>query len=117
VTDLQLVEATPEGRTTEAERAWAGPDVPVGHVVMTGYVATEKVVCLVDPAHQLNPAAVERAYRRQLAAEDGQEWPPPTGHWREDGRFVLTDGRHRFVASLMLGTRYVLVAWLRGPRE
>jgi hypothetical protein len=25
---------------------------------------------------------------------------------------VLTDGRNRFVASLMLGVEYLLVAWL-----
>jgi len=27
-------------------------------------------------------------------------------------RFVLTDGRNRFVACLMLGIEYLFVAWL-----
>jgi hypothetical protein len=71
---------------------------------------------LVEPAHQLNPAAVERSYREQLAATDGaQKWPPPTGYRRDDGRFVLTDGRRRLVAALMLGMKHLLVAGLRAP--
>jgi hypothetical protein len=64
------------------------------------------------PATQLLPAEVERAYRRQLELGDGQPWPPPTGYWRADRRFVLTDGRNRYVACLMLGVEHVLVAWL-----
>ena len=43
---------------------------------------------------------------------DQQVWPPPTGFWRSDQRFVLTDGRNRYVACLMLGVEYLLVAWL-----
>jgi hypothetical protein len=62
--------------------------------------------------HELLPAEVERAYRRQLELGDQQAWPPPTGYWREDQRFVLTDGRNRFIASLMLGVEHLLVAWL-----
>ena len=34
---------------------------------------------------------------------------------RHDGRFVLTDGRNRYVAALMLGVRHLFVAWLRPP--
>ena len=102
-------------QTTAAEREWAGPTVPAGHVILTGYVQIEDVVCRVHPAHQLNPAAVERAYRQQLVDGGSQAWPPPTGYWSEGGRFVLTDGRHRYVAALMTGTKHLLVAWLRGP--
>ncbi len=91
---------------------WAGPAVPVGHVVRTGYVPIHDVVCHAPVGHQLLPAEVERAYRRQLELKDQQPWPPPTGYWRQDHRFVLTDGRNRFVASLMLGVEHLLVAWV-----
>jgi hypothetical protein len=91
---------------------WAGPAIPPGHIVRTGYVPTEAVVCHARPGHQLLPAEVERAYRRQLELGDQQPWPPPTGYWRQDHRFVLTDGRNRFVAALMLGIEHLLVAWL-----
>ncbi len=67
--------------------------------------------------HQLYPAEVERAYRRLLDVGDAQPWRPPTGYWCDDGRFVLTDGRNRFVASLMLGHQHLLVASLEPPRE
>jgi hypothetical protein len=114
MTELHVIAATPEPLDTA--QGWAGPDVPPGHLVATGYVPVVDVVCLVDAGHQLDPAAVERSYREQLAATDGaQAWPPPTGYWRDDGRFVLTDGRHRYVAALMLGTKHLLVAWLRAP--
>ena len=94
---------------------WGGTVVPAGHTVETGYVPIHEVVCHAAHGSQLLPAEVERAYRRQLALEDGQAWPPPTGYWRDDGRFVLTDGRNRYVAALMLGVRHLLVAWLRPP--
>ena len=96
----------------EQSLEWAGPAVPPGHVVRTGYVPTEAVVCHARTGHQLLPAEVERAYRRQLELGDQQTWPPPTGYWRRDHRFVLTDGRNRFVAALMLGVEHLLVAWL-----
>ncbi len=105
VTELDLA-AAPEAV------AWAGPVVPPGHVVRTGYVPIHDVICHAPPGRQLLPAEVERAYRRQLEIGDQQAWPPPTGYWRTDHRFVLTDGRNRFVACLMLGVEYFFVAWL-----
>lgn len=105
VTDIDLAAAK-----TSVE--WAGPAVPAGHVVRTGYVPIRDVVCHAPYGHQLLPAEVERAYRRQLELGDQQPWPPPTGYWTPDHRFVLTDGRNRFVASLMLGIEHLLVAWL-----
>ena len=91
---------------------WTGRTVPAGHIVRTGYVALHDVVCYAPYGHQLLPAEVERAYRRQLDLGSEQPWPPPSGYWRRDRRFVLTDGRNRFVASLMLGMEHLLVAWL-----
>jgi hypothetical protein len=101
----------------ESAREWGGTLVPAGHTVATGYVDIHHVVCLVGPGSQLHPAEVERAYRCQLALADGQTWPPPTGYWADDGRFVLTDGRNRYVAALMLGIRHLFVAWLCRPAE
>ncbi len=101
----------------ESAREWGGTLVPAGHTVATGYVDIHQVVCVAGPGSQLHPAEVERAYRRQLALADGQAWPPPTGYWRHDDRFVLTDGRNRYVAALMLGMRYLFVAWLCPPPD
>ncbi len=91
--------------------------VPAGCVVKTGYVPIHDVVCHASFGHQLYPAEVERAYRRQLERGSEQSWPPPTGYWRADGRFVLTDGRNRYTAALMLGIEFLFVAWLEAPEE
>jgi hypothetical protein len=111
VPDLHVVSELDLAAAADAVE-WAGPAVPPGHVVRTGYVQIHDVICLAPFGHQLLPAEVERAYRRQLDMSDQQAWPPPTGYWRSDHRFVLTDGRNRFVACLMLGIEYLLVAWL-----
>jgi hypothetical protein len=112
--ELHVVE--PTSLTAEPVPNWAGLRVPPGHTIETGYAAIHDVVIHASLGHHLYPAEVERAYRRQLELGDEQGWPPPTGCWREDGRFVLTDGRNRYVAALMLGTQYILVAWLIAPR-
>ena len=111
VPDLHVVSDVDLAAAADAFE-WAGPAVPPGHTVRTGYVHIHDVICLAPFGHQLLPAEVERAYRRQLEMGDQQAWPPPTGYWRSDHRFVLTDGRNRFVACLMLGVEYLLVAWL-----
>ena len=109
--DLHAVTEDDLAATTGAE-AWAGPAVPAGHVARTGYVRIHDVICHAPFGHQLLPGEVERAYRRQLEMADQQAWPPPTGYWGHDYRFVLTDGRNRFIACLMLGTEFLLEAWL-----
>jgi hypothetical protein len=111
VTDLQAVTPAIAAVGQEEHRAedWCGQSVPAGRRVRTGYVPIHDVV--VHAHSQLYPAEVERAYRRQLDLGRDQSWPPPTGYWR-DSRFVLTDGRNRSVAALMLGYEYLFVAWL-----
>ena len=111
--DLHVVE--PKPAAADAPPDWAGGLVAKGHIVGTGYVSVQDVVIHAPHGRHLHPAEVERAYRRQLELEGGQSWPPPTGYWRDDGRFVLTDGRNRYVASLMLGFDYLFVAWLVPP--
>jgi hypothetical protein len=111
--DLRTVDTSRE--LTRRIPDWGGARVAEGHTVETGYVAIQAVVMHAPPGHQLHPADVERAYCRQLELGTDQAWPPPTGYWREDGRFVLTDGRNRYVAALMLGLEYLFVAWLVPP--
>lgn len=86
-----------------------GMVVPAGQNVTTSYV----------PVHQVRLACrdrmaigdVERAMQRRMAAAPGQPWPCPIGHW-DDHHFVIVDGRHEYVAALMLGCSHVLVAWI-----
>lgn len=86
--------------------------VPPGHVVRTGYVpvAVVRLAC----SERMAVGDVEAAYRRRLSIAPAQPWPPPVGTWERE-RFVIADGRHDFVAALMLGFETVLVAWLEGP--
>lgn len=83
--------------------------VPAGQVVVTGYVAVEdvKLACRAPMA----VGDVERARARLLHCGRGQPFPCPVGYW-DGGRFVIKDGRHEFVAGLMLGRSHILVAWL-----
>lgn len=82
--------------------------VPAGHVVVTGYVAVEDVRLACRDRMAIGD--VDRAYQRRLQLADRQPWPCPRGHW--DGeRFVIVDGRHEFVAALMIGHSHLLFAW------
>ena len=54
---------------------------------------------------------LDRAYQRRLQLGEHQPWPCPRGHW-EGERFVLVDGRHDYVAALMLGHGHLFVAWV-----
>jgi len=115
--DLNVVKGDVPAAAEGEPSDWGGLRVPAGHVVRTAYVPTHNVLMYARPGHQLSPAAVERAYCRQLELGDDQTWPPPTGYWRDNGAFVLTDGRTRFLAAMMLGMEYVFVAWLVAPQE
>ena len=112
--DLRVVEPDV---TSRGSCDWAGHRVPTGHVVETGYVPIHDIVVHTPRGRHLYPAEVERAYRHQLQLGSDQGWPPPTGYRRTDGRFVLTDGRNRYVAALMLGVEYMLVAWLVASQD
>lgn len=84
--------------------------VPAGRTVSTDYVSVEDVV--LGCRDRMAVGDVEAACRRMLQLGTDAAWPPPVGQWREDRRFVLTDGRHEYVAALMLGRTHLLVAWL-----
>ena len=114
MSESRALTAVPEIRSTPSVPFWTGVTVPPAHALHVEYVPIHDIVCHATYS-QLYPAEVERAYRRQLELGDHQGWPPPTGYWRDDGRFVLTDGRNRYVAALMLGFEHLLVAWLAPP--
>lgn len=83
--------------------------VPRGAIVRTGYVAVENVrmAC----RERMSVGDVDRAFQKRLQHGDAQPWPCPNGRW--DGeRFELHDGRHEFIATLMLGHTHLLVAWI-----
>lgn len=84
--------------------------IPEGHKIVTGFVPTNDVVFPLDGG-PMAVAAVEEKVRRFTSIRGGQSYPVPVGRWR-DGRFHLEDGRHTYIASLMLGRKTMLVAWV-----
>lgn len=59
----------------------------------------------------MSPEAVEKKFRRLLNLGDCAPWPPVVGHW-EGERFLVDDGRHDYLAALMLGRDKLFVCWL-----
>lgn len=88
--------------------------VPAGKVVLTGYVPIDKVRMACRDRMAVGDLAA--AYQKILCMGDGQRWPPPVGFWESAG-FVITDGRHEYIASLMIGRERLLVAWIADPKE
>lgn len=86
-----------------------GMTVPQSAVVKTGYVAVEAVS--LKCRDRMAVGDVQSAMSRRMAAAPGQPWPCPVGEW--DGeRFYISDGRHEYIAALMLGCTHILVAWI-----
>lgn len=68
-------------------------------------------VCRMRCRDRMSPEAVKEKWVRMLNNGEAACWPPIVGHW-EGGAFVISDGRHEFIASLMMGRTRVLAAWL-----
>lgn len=83
--------------------------VPQGWIVKTGYVDVFK--CRLACRERMAVGDVSHAFSKRLAHGSNQPFPPPNGRW-EDDHFIIHDGRHQWVASIMLGLEYILVAWL-----
>lgn len=86
-----------------------------GERIRTAWVDVERVSLACKARMAVGDVAA--AYQRLLQQGDAAAWPPPNGHWLGDeaaGRFVIEDGRHEYVASLMLGRERILVAWVEG---
>ena len=83
--------------------------VPNGAVIRTGYV--DVFLCRLACRERMAVGDVNGAYQRRIQLGDRQPWPCPRGHW-QDGVFVIVDGRHEWVAAVMLGLSHILVAWI-----
>lgn len=84
--------------------------VQPGQVVRTAWIDVDQAA--LGSHVRMSPEAIEKAYRRLLCLGDCAPWPPMVGHWRDDGRFSIDDGRHEFLASLAVGRERIFVAWL-----
>lgn len=80
-----------------------------GQVVRTGYADVRH--CEMACRDRMAVGDVDRAYQKLLQCGSNSPWPCPRGHWAGE-RFVIVDGRHEYVAALMLGRTHVLVAWI-----
>lgn len=87
-------------------------EVRPGHKVVTDYVRVEDVILACRERMAVGDVSV--AYQKRLQLGASQPWPCPRGYW-EDTRFVIVDGRHEYVATLMLGHSHILVAWVEKP--
>lgn len=83
--------------------------VPPGRRVRTDYVDVFKVrhAC----RERIAVGDVDRAFQKVLQLGDHGAWPPPRGYWDGD-TFVLEDGRHEHLATVMVGRTHLFVAWL-----
>ena len=87
--------------------------VAPGQVVRTGYVDVFK--CRLACRDRIAVGDVGEAYQKLLQVGNQSVWPCPNGHWEGDV-FVIADGRHEWLASVMLGRGEVFVAWVEAER-
>ena len=83
--------------------------VQPGQLVHTAWVDID--ACKLGFRSQMSPEAVEKKYRRLLCMGDNAPWPPVIGKWDGD-RFIVQDGRHDYLASIMIGRASLFVCWL-----
>jgi len=88
--------------------------VKPNQVVRTAWVDID--LCRLSLRALMSPEAGEKKFRRLLYLGQCTPWPPIVGHW-EDGRFVVCDGRHDYLAALMIGRDKRLVCWLEAAPE
>jgi hypothetical protein len=81
-----------------------------GQIVRTAHVDITK--CVMACRERMSIGDVDRAYQKLIQLGAHSPWPCPRGHWDDDGRFSIVDGRHEYIASLMLGRTHILVAWV-----
>jgi hypothetical protein len=107
---------------------WTAQDrsiaVSPGHTVSTRWID-------IDDARLGNRARIavgdiDAAYRKLLCIGDRAPWPCIVGEWTTTtnpphtnapttdapARFTILDGRHEYIASLMMGRTKLFVAWL-----
>lgn len=88
--------------------------VPPGKVIVTGYVNVFDIELACR--ERMAVGDVDRAFQKQLQLGQDSMHPCPNGFWESNGargrKFVIEDGRHEWIAQVMLGRTYILVAWL-----
>ena len=89
-------------------------DVPSGQVIKTDYVEIHRIKTACK--ERMSIGDVKVAFEKRLQMGGRQPWPCPWGYWEGDW-FVIVDGRHEFVASIMLGLSHILVAWLAERKD
>ncbi|KQS33960.1 hypothetical protein ASG33_07985 [Dyadobacter sp. Leaf189] len=80
-----------------------------GKLAKTAYVSVDDVVLACKDPMSIGDVQLKYEIVKQNAPK--QLFPCPTGHYREDGRFVIVDGRHTYLALLMNGFTHILVSW------
>jgi hypothetical protein len=78
-------------------------------VVRTAWVDID--LCKLGFRLPMSPEAVEKKFRKLLNIGNCAPWPPIVGHW-EGERFLVDDGRHDYLAALMMGRDKLFVCWL-----
>lgn len=88
--------------------------IPPGKLVKTGYVQIfqTRLAC----RERMAVGDVDKAYQKKLQLGDQGSWPPPNGYWDGD-TFVIQDGRHEWVAAVMLGNTHLFVAWIVDDKD
>lgn len=84
--------------------------IPAGHVLKSAYLPLLEIVFPLNGA-PMAIASVKEKIDHYSSIGPGQTYPLPIGKW-VDGRFHLWDGRHRYIASLMMGRSTMLVGWV-----
>lgn len=85
--------------------------VPNGRLVLTRWVSVWR--CELACRDRMAVGDVQIAYNRLIQQDGHALWPLPTGRWNDDGsKFIIHDGRHEYIAALMLGHTHILVAWV-----
>lgn len=83
--------------------------IPAGKVLRSAYVCVWK--CRLANRAPMGVGDVGAAHQKLLQLGADSLHPCPNGHWEGD-EFVIHDGRHEYLASLMLGRTDILVAWV-----
>ena len=83
-------------------------------IIQTAWVHVD--TCCLGSRNVRSTADVDQKRQELLQMGDSQPWPGLKGTWRDDGRFVIVDGGHTYIALLLLGKTHALVSWL-APNE
>jgi hypothetical protein len=88
--------------------------IPKGHILKSAYIPIEDIVFTCDVP--MGVEGVRDKINQWLSHKEGQSYPLPVGEWK-DGKLHLWDGRHRYIAALMLARKSMLIAWVEKGEE